>query len=406
MSIQWDNLFSESAQTLKPSPVRELFRFAQSGDFISLAGGLPAPECFPVADLEAACTRVLNKYPDTALQYANTQGEAVFLKFLSEHMAGLGVPVPAEHIQVSSSSQQALDLVTRILINPGDKLAVEDPTYSGALMAFRPYRPVFVPISTDDEGICVDELEARLKAGEQIRFLYFMSCFQNPKGTTLGPARRKALLEVAAKYGLAIVEDDPYGELVYEGDRPQPLAALDVAMHGELKHVLYVGTFSKTIAPGLRMGWIAAPKEVLVKLVLAKQAMDLHSPPFIQYLVYETCQGDFFARQMARVCALNKQRRDAMLEALDEFMPSYAQWTRPAGGMFVWVTLPNTFDDVEVLKKAIEKKVTFVPGSAYYAYNNVHNALRLSFTQPTPQQIVEAVRRLAEVIKEMGATQS
>jgi len=400
MTISWNELFSETANELKPSPTRELFKLANGTDIISLAGGLPSDECFPVAEIAAACQRVLEKYPSAALQYANTQGEAIFLKMLSEQMKPLGVIVPPSQIQVVNGSAQGLEMLCRLLIDPGDRIAVEDPTYSGALMAFRPYRPRFITIPTDEDGIRVDVLEEKLKAGEDIRFLYLISCFQNPMGTTLSPPRRKALLELAARYGLIIVEDDPYGELVYEGDRPKPLAALDIEMHGELKHVFYVSTFSKTIAPGLRVAWIASPKEAINKLILAKQSTDLHSSPFTQYLVYETCQNDFLTGQIKRIRQINRVRRDAMLEALDEFMPESANWTKPNGGMFVWVTLLESMDDYDILKRAIEKRVTFVPGSSYYAYGNVHNALRLSFTQPTPEQIVEAVRRLGTAIKE------
>ena len=399
MSIPWNDLFSETAQQLRPSPTRELFKLANGTDIISLAGGLPSDECFPVAQIAAASQRVLEKHASAALQYANTQGEAVFLKMLSEQMKPLGVIVPPSQIQVTSGSAQALEMMCRLLVNPGQSIAVEDPTYSGALMAFRPYRPRFVTIPTDNEGIRVDVLEDKLKAGEDIRFLYLISCFQNPMGTTLSPERRKKLMEVAARHGLIIVEDDPYGELVYEGDRPKPLAALDIEMHGELRHVFYTSTFSKTIAPGLRMAWICAPKEAINKLVLAKQAMDLHSAPFNQYLIYETCQNGFLTEQIARIRQINRVRRDAMLEALDEFMPPGVAWTRPNGGMFVWVTLPEGMDDYDLLKRAIEQRVTFVPGSSYYAHGNIHNAIRLSFTQPTPEQIVEAIRRLGEAIK-------
>ena len=399
--LDWDALYSDTANVLKPSATRELYKLAMGTDIISLAGGLPAGECFPVAELEAASARVLQKYPYHSLQYANTQGEAVFLKFLSEEMHRLGVNTPPEQIQVSSSSMQALDLLCKLFINPGDGLAVEDPTYSGALMGFRPYRPHFVNIPTDEDGLIVEALEAKLKAGEKIRFLYMMSCFQNPMGTTLASERQMRLLKLAEQYGLLIIEDDPYGELVYEGERPKPLAAVDVERNGELTHVIYVGTFSKTIAPGLRMGWIAAPKEVIGKIVLAKQAMDLHSPPFNQYLIHETCKDGFLEKQIARIREINRVRRDAMLESLDEFMPDCAHWTKPKGGMFVWVTLREYMNDYDLLKKAIAQKVTFVPGSSYYAYQDVHNAIRLSFTQPTPEQIVEAIQRLGNAVKEM-----
>jgi 2-aminoadipate transaminase len=400
-TLNWNALFSDTAQVLQPSPTRELYKYAFNTEIISLAGGLPAGECFPVAELEAASARVLQKYPYFSLQYAHTQGEAVFLKFLSEEMHRLGVNASTEQIMVSSSAMQALDLLCKLFINPGDGLGVEDPTYSGALMGFRPYRPHFVNIPTDEDGLMVDALEAKLKAGEKIRFLYMMSSFQNPMGTTLSPERQVRLVELAELYGFVIVEDDPYGELVYEGERPRPLAAVDVARNGELSHVIYVGTFSKTIAPGLRMGWIAAPKEVIGKIILAKQAMDLHSPPFNQYLIHETCKDGFLPKQILRIREINRMRRDAMLEAMDEFMPDSTHWNKPKGGMFVWVTLPEAMNGYDLLKKAIEQKVTFVPGSSYYAYQDVHNAIRLSFTQPTPEEIVEAIRRVGNAVKEM-----
>ena len=404
MAIQWNELYSDMARELKPSSTRELYKLVLSGTVISLAGGLPSPECFPVKELEAASARVLQKYANQALQYANTQGEAIFLDFLAEHMKRIGAPVPASQLHVVSGSEQGLDAIARMFVDPGSAIAVEDPTYSGALMAFRPYRPRFVTIPTDESGLIVEALEDKLKAGEQIRFLYMMSCFQNPMGTTLIPERRRRLLEVAAKYNLVIVEDDPYGELYYEGSRPEPLAKLDIEMHGELTHVIYVNTFSKTIAPGLRIGWIAAPKDLIGKVVLTKQAMDLHTSPFNQYLIYEVCQGDFWERQMAHIRQVNRVRRDAMLDALAEFMPDYTHWTKPTGGMFVWVTLPETMDDMSLLKSAIDQKMIFVPGSSYYANGDVHNAIRLSFTQPTPDDIVEALRRMSNVIKTAGSS--
>ncbi|NJM40179.1 MAG: PLP-dependent aminotransferase family protein [Anaerolineae bacterium] len=279
--LNWDALYSDTANVLKPSPTRELYKLTFNKEIISLAGGLPAGECFPVAELEVASARVLQKYPYHALQYANTQGEAVFLKFLSEEMHRLGVNTPPEQIQVSSSTMQSLDLMTRLFINPGDSLGVEDPTYSGALMCFRQYRPNFVNIPTDENGLIVDALEAKLKAGEKIRMLYMMSCFQNPMGTTLAPERQVRLLELAEQYGFVILEDDPYGELVYEGERPLGrLAAVDWRpATANWTHVIYAGTFSKTIAPGLRMGWLAAPKEVIGKIILVKQAMDCTRRP-------------------------------------------------------------------------------------------------------------------------------
>ena len=399
MTLDWDSHLSLAARQLRPSATRELFKLAQGKPIISLAGGLPSADCFPVQRISDATTRVLAERSFNALQYASTQGEAPLLEFLVGYMHTLGVKVEQSQTLVTASSMQGLDIMARLLIDPGSAVGVEDPTYSGALMGFNPYRPRYVTLPMDDDGLDVSALEKVLAGGEKLSFVYLMSCFQNPTGVTLTHERRRALLEVAAKYGLVIVEDDPYGELYYTGTRPQPLAALDIEMHGSLQHVIYLSTFSKIVAPGLRVGWVAAPKGIFEKIVLAKQAMDLHTSPFTQLIIQEMFKDGFLAQQLDHIRQVNSVRRTAMLNALEKHMPAGVTWTRPNGGMFLWLRLPPGLDDWTVLRAAAAKGVTFVPGSAYYAHGNVHDAMRLSFTQPTPAEIEEAISRLGAVLR-------
>ena len=403
MTLDWDSHLSAAARQLRPSATRELFRMAQGKKLISLAGGLPSAECFPVQRISDATTRVLAERSFNALQYASTQGEAPLLEFLVGYMNTLGVTVDQSQVLVTASSMQGLDIMGRLMIDPQSPVGIEDPTYAGAIMGFNPYQPRYVTLPMDNDGLDVSALEAVLAGGEKLRFVYLMSCFQNPTGVTLSPQRRRALLQLCAKYGLVIVEDDPYGELYYTGTRPQPLAALDIEMHGELQHVIYLSTFSKIIAPGLRVGWVAAPKGIIEKIGLAKQAMDLHTSPFTQLIIHEVFKDGFLTQQLDHIRQVNSVRRTAMLDALDEHMPPGVAWTKPEGGMFLWLTLPDGLDDWTVLRGAVAKGVTFVPGSAYYAHGQVHNAMRLSFTQPTPDEIEQAIARLGAVLREAMA---
>lgn len=383
------------------SAIRDLLKVTEQPDVISFAGGLPAPECFPTEEIAAAAERVLVEKPIAALQYGPTEGYAPLRQFITALMLGRGLTIPADQILMLNGSQQGLDTIGKLLIDPGAPVAVEDPTYLGALQAWRPYCPRFITIPMDDDGIDVAALESVLKSGERPRFLYVVSCFQNPTGITPSPERKRALLRLAAQYGLPIVEDDPYGELYYEGTRPPILAAMDVEMHGELRHVVYLSTFSKLLAPGLRIGWVASPKELVSKFVQTKQGLDLHTGSLSQATAFEACRDGLLDRHVPIIRATYHKRRDTMLEALQAHMPHGVTWTQPKGGMFLWLTLPTHVDTSVLLQASLEQKVAFVPGVSFYANGGGANTMRLNFSHSSPERIQEGVKRLAQSIGEL-----
>jgi 2-aminoadipate transaminase len=314
-------------------------------------------------------------------------------------MRGRGLTIPADQVLMLSGSQQGLDVIGKLLIDPGSSVVVEEPTYLGALQAWQSYSPKFISLPMDDDGLDVVALERLLKSGEQPRFLYLVSCFQNPTGITPSPERKRALLEVAARYHLPIVEDDPYGELYYEGTRPPILAAMDAEMHGELRHVLYLSTFSKLLAPGLRVGWAAAPRELVSKLAHAKQGLDLHTGSLAQAVAYEACRDGLLDRHVPTIRATYHRRRDAMLASLEKLMPEGMTWTRPRGGMFIWLTLPPQIDAAALLQASLDQKVAFVPGTSFHANGGGANTMRLNFSHSAPERIAEGVKRLGQAIE-------
>jgi len=399
MDNLWTDRFSAGIQQTTSSAIRDLLKVTEQPEMISFAGGLPAPECFPTEELTAAAERVLVERPVAALQYGPTEGYMPLREFLTSHVARLGISIPVEQLLITSGSQQALDLLGKLMIDPGALVAVEEPTYMGALQAWRPYQPRFATLPMDEEGLVVGALERLLQSGERPRFLYLVSSFQNPTGVTLSPERRHRLLEVATEYRLPIVEDDPYGELYYNSARPQPLAALDVELSGALRHVAYLSTFSKLLAPGLRVGWVAAPQELVSKLVQAKQGLDLHTGSLTQAMAYEACRDGLLDRHVPTIRSTYHTRRDAMLEALDLYMPKDVKWTRPKGGMFIWLTLPSHIDTSMLLQTSLDQKVAFVPGAAFHANGGGTNTLRLNFSHSTPERITEGVTRLGRAVK-------
>jgi 2-aminoadipate transaminase len=389
---------STGAKQITSSAIRDLLKVTEQPDMISFAGGLPAPECFPTEELMAAAERVLVERPLAALQYGPTEGYAPLREFVTSIMRGRGLSVPADQVVMLSGSQQGLDIVAKLFVDPGATVLVEEPTYLGALQAWRPYSPSFITLPMDADGLDVNALERVLQAGERPRFLYLVSCFQNPTGITPSVERKKALLSVAAEHGLPIVEDDPYGELYYEGERPPILAALDAEMHGELQHVVYLSTFSKLLAPGLRVGWVVAPTELVSKFAHAKQGLDLHTGSLAQATAYEACRDGLLDRHVPTIRATYHARRDAMLAALETHMPKEVSWTRPRGGMFIWLTLPAHIDTTELLQSSLEQKVAFVPGTSFYANGGGANTMRLNFSHSAPERITEGVARLARSI--------
>jgi 2-aminoadipate transaminase len=386
------------------SVIRELLKLTEQPDIISFAGGLPAPEVFPLKEFQQACNDVLQNDGAQALQYSTTEGYRPLREMIARHTARYSVQVTADNILITSGSQQALDFIGRLFINRGDYIVVESPTYLGALQAWNAYGAQYISVRADEHGMIVDELEAALRVGP--KFIYILPNFQNPSGSTLSLERRKKLVELADKYGVPIVEDDPYGQLRYEGDHIPSVMTLDSLFRDEQDgeytgNVIYLSTFSKLLAPGLRLAWVIAPPEVIKKLVMTKQAADLHTSSFNQYVAYEVANEGFLDEHVKVIRATYKERRDVMLEMMDEMFPPEVHWTHPLGGMFLWGILPENVDAAEVLKIAIDRKVAFVPGAAFHPNGGGKNTMRLNFSYSKPEMVREGITRLGTALKEV-----
>ena len=384
------------AAKMNPSVIREILKITEKPGIISFAGGLPSPKTFPVAEFEAACAKVLRDDPQGALQYAASEG---FGPLREQVAAMLPWHVDPAQILITTGSQQGLDLVAKVLIDAGSKILVESPTYLGAVMAFMPMEPEVVSVNNDDQGIDLADLRAKFDAA---RFLYVLPNFQNPTGRTMSEARRAALSQEAAQLNLPLMEDNPYGDLWFDAPPPLPLTARNP------EGSIYLGSFSKVLAPGLRLGFIVAPKAVYPKLLQAKQAADLHSPGFNQRLISEVMKDGFLDRHVPTIRALYKSQRDAMLDALAREMPvgsaqNTLTWNTPAGGMFLWARLPEGMNAADLLPFAVEQGVAFVPGAPFYADHADPRTLRLSFVTPSVEDIHRGVAALATAIQVYAA---
>jgi 2-aminoadipate transaminase len=381
--------------------IRELLKLTQRPEVISFAGGLPAAEYFPVERFQEACQRVLAEQSHQALQYGPTEGYVPLREFIANRF-GCG-SITAENILITSGSQQALSLLGALLIDPGDRVLVEEPTYLGALQAFAVYEAQYIGVPTDEHGICTDALPAALR--QNPKFMYILPNFQNPSGVTLSEQRRIELLSMAHAHGIPIVEDDPYGALRFEGESIKPIIVMDAEKVGcsdaSAGNVIYLGTFSKTLAPGLRIAWVAAPREVISKLVQLKQGADLHTSTFNQLVIYEVAKDGFIDEHIELLRKVYRKRRDAMLGALDRFMPSDVEWTHPDGGLFLWMHLPKNTDSQTVFEAAVKRDVAFVPGDSFYVIPNPPAAARLNFSCMNEERIIEGIRRLGEAIQEV-----
>jgi 2-aminoadipate transaminase len=383
-----------------------LLKITQHPEVISFAGGLPAPDVFPVARFQEACRKVLELNGHQALQYGASEGYEPLREMIARHIARYGIKAKAENVVITSGSQQALDLIGKLLINPGDRILVEAPTYLGALQAFNVYGADYVAVQSDDDGLRTELLEEPLRTGP--KFMYVLPNFQNPGGTTLSEGRRHQLVLLADKYGIPIIEDDPYGQLRYEGEHLTPLVVLDRENLRRddgysIGNVIYLSTFSKTLSPGLRLGWIVAPGDVIAKLVQLKQGADLHTSTFGQMVAYEVARDNFLDEHVKLIRKVYHERRDVMLEALKKYFPTEVTWTHPHGGLFLWVTLPEGMDCNKLFEAALKENVAFVPGDCFYAGNFAKEGcrhLRLNFSYGQPEQIREGIRRLSVAIKQ------
>ena len=407
MTTPWQNRYALRTEGMGSSIIRELLKLTEQPDVISFAGGLPAAELFPVERFREASDRVLRQLGSKALQYGATEGYLPLRTLIVEHMARYGIHAKEDNVLITSGSQQALDLIGRLLINPGDKVLTERPTYLGALQAWSAYQTRYVTVPIDQDGLRVDELEEALRSGP--KFMYILPNFQNPGGVTLSLERRMKLIQMADDYGVPIIEDDPYGQLRYSGEHLPPLVVLDCEHlesracdgHGYFTgNILYTSTFSKTLAPGLRLGWIVAPVDVIKRCVQCKQGMDLHTSTFTQIVAYEVAKDGFLDQHVQKIRQVYAQRRDVMLQALERYFPAETGWTQPAGGLFLWAWMPEGVDTAELLKVAVDtQRVAFVPGHAFYPDGSGKNTMRLNFSCAQPEMIEEGIRRLGTVLK-------
>jgi 2-aminoadipate transaminase len=379
------------ADRMNPSVIREILKITERPGIISLAGGLPSPDSFPIEAMREATTIVLRDTPREALQYAASEGFAPLRAWVAAQMAEQGLRIDADQVLITTGSQQGLDLVGKVLLDAGSGLAVEAPTYLGALQAFAPYEPEVVTVPCDDDG----PLPESLGIAKGARFLYVLPNFQNPSGRCMSEARRAVLVEAARDIGLPIVEDNPYGDLWFDTAPPASLASRWA------EGTVYLGSFSKVLAPGLRLGYVVAPSVLMPKLLQAKQAADLHTPGFNQRVVHEVIKNGFLREHVPTIRARYKAQRDAMLQALKAHMPRGCHWTVPNGGMFFWVELPEGVDAVALLPKAVELGMAYVPGAAFFADEPRLNTLRLSFVTVAPPEIERGVALLAQALEQV-----
>ncbi len=396
--------FSDNLKNMKPSEIRELLKYATNKNLISFGGGMPNPETFPMADLKSIMDDVMNQYGTMALQYGNTGGlnelrtEIVRLVRETENIKS-----SESQVLVTAGSQQGLYELAKILVNPGDAIITEEPTYVGAISAFDANEADMHSIPMDENGLKTELVEAEIKKliskGKKPKFIYTIPTFQNPTGVTMSLDRRRHLIEISQKYQVPLVEDNPYGELRYDGERIPSLKSLD-------PDVIYLGTFSKIMCPGLRMGFTVAPESFISRVNLLKQALDLSSCTFSQFVAWQYLARDEVKKQIPKTIKLYRRKRDTMFKALEQYFPEGSSWSKPLGGMFLWATVDSRINTTDMLQDAIQDGVAYVSGNAFSPARNQANSMRLNFTFSEDEQIYEGIRRLASVLeKKMSVLQ-
>lgn len=392
MTSAWTQ--ARRAARMNPSIIREILKVTEKPGILSMAGGLPSADTFPVEALKAACDKVLSENAREALQYAASEGFAPLREWVAARAAKLGMNVKPDQVLITSGSQQGLDLVGKILCDAGAPVAVETPTYLGALQAFTPYEPIFTSLASDDEGVLPEAITKLPHDAPGTRFAYLLPNYQNPTGRVMSAERRVAVMAAAKAAGVPVIEDNPYGDLWFDEAPPPALAS-----HWP-EGTLYLGSFSKVLTPGFRLGYIIAPPELYPKLLQAKQAADLHTPGFNQRVVYEVVKNGFLDEHVPSIRARYKANRDAMAEGLREHLPEGCEWHSPHGGMFFWIRLPEGLDAMALLPKAVDAGIAFVPGAAFYAHQPDLRTMRLSFVTLTPELIRDGVAILGRVLRE------
>jgi 2-aminoadipate transaminase len=394
-----NKFYSKNALNMKRSEIRELLKFTRQPDIISFAGGLPAPETFPVAEFETISCEILRQKGAVALQYGPTEGEKPLREEVTKYLAREKSTITPENILITAGSQQGLDIIAKIFLDPNDIAIVELPTYIGGIQAFCAYRAKMIGVAQDDNGMKMDLLETTLKKlanrRKKPKFIYVVPDFQNPSGVTMSLERRKRLLELAHQYEVPIIEDIPYKDLRYKGDSIPALYSLD-----KENYVIVLGTFSKLLCPGLRLAWIMAPTEWMDRMIIAKQGMDLCSPSYTQLLVAEYMKRGLLQAQIEKIRKTYGRKLEFMLQSLAKYMPKGVEWSKPEGGLFLWIKLPKKMSANELFPKAVENKVAYVVGSAFHCNGKGQNTMRINFSYSTEQQIDQGIQRLANMIRE------
>ena len=387
--------YAERMEGIKASEIREILKLTERPDIISFAGGLPAPELFPIEEMKKVALKVLEEGGRQALQYSTTEGFTPLREKIVARMTKVGIETKAENILITNGSQQGLDFTGKLFLDPEDVVVCESPSYLGAINAFMAYECKFAEVPTDDEGMVMDELEKILTATPKAKFIYVIPDFQNPTGKTWTVERRKKLLEIASKFNLPIVEDNPYGELRFEGEIPPSIKSFDTE-----GRVIFLGTFSKTFAPGLRIGWVCAEEDILNKYILVKQGADLQASTISQRELDAFMEMYDLDAHVETIKKVYRKRRSLMLQTMKETFPPEAKYTYPEGGLFTWVELPEHINTRELMVKAVDNKVAFVPGGSFYPNGGHENTMRLNYSNMPEGKIIEGIKRLAEVIKE------
>jgi 2-aminoadipate transaminase len=392
--IGWEKRLATRTRGMKPSFIREILKFTANPEIISFAGGLPAPDFFPIREFGEACKEVLRTHGEEALQYGPTEGYQPLKQFIAEMLSKYGIRVETDNIIMTNGSQQALDLIGKLFINPGDCMITSAPTYLGALQAWESYEARFCTLSIDGDGLIIDDLPAILESDHDHKLIYVLPNFHNPAGTTMPLERRERLVEIAREHDLVIIEDDPYGELRYEGEYITPIFRLAP------ERTIYLSTFSKTLTPGIRLAYVVAPKPIITRFVQAKQGADLHTGTFVQMVVNDICQRGFLRQHVKRLRGVYSQRRDMMMDAIAEHWPQECTYTRPKGGLFLWAQAPEQIKTREFIDKALEMNVAFVPGFAFYpGGEGGDQAMRLNFSYANEELINEGIYRLGIAMK-------
>lgn len=388
-----ENKFADRTNLVKPSETREILKVTERPEVISFAGGLPAPELFPVEALKNACNAVLNEEGPASLQYSTTEGFIPLREAIRQRMKGIGIDSTIENVLITSGSQQAIDLTGRIFINEGDTIICESPTYLAAINVFKSYNAKFVEVAMDDDGMVMEELEKKLQEHPNTKFIYTIPDFQNPTGRTLELERRKRMIELANQYDVLIVEDNPYGAIRFAGEALPPVKYFDTE-----GRVIYISTFSKIFTPGLRLGWICADESFIEKYVAFKQTADLHSDSFAQRITTKYLELYNIEEHINKIKAVYKQRCTVMLSCIEEFFPKNLSYSKPEGGLFIWVELPEFVDSRELFTECLTNNVAFVPGTPFFPNTTKNNALRLNYSNMPKEKIREGMKRMGEVL--------